>query len=346
MQGDRERATLMPHAAVTGWGMYVPERVLTNAEIATMVETSDEWIVSRTGIRERRVVTEAETAVSVSVRAARAACMQAQLDPSELDLIVVGTFTPDQYMPSVACLVQAELGATRASAFDVNAACSGFVYALAVGAQFVQTGFYRKVLVIGTDLASRFLDYTDRGTCVLFGDGSGAVVLEPSEHDEGLRSVVLGADGTAGHHLTLGSPQSFVGLNGARQIERSFMKMNGPEVFRFAVKVMGEAAAEAVLKAGLTFHDIDLLVPHQANLRIIDAAAKRLDLPRERVWVNIDRYGNTSSASVPICLVEAIEAGAIQDGMNIVVVAFGGGLTWAAGVLRWGSSGVARLAGS
>jgi 3-oxoacyl-[acyl-carrier-protein] synthase III len=334
----------MRRAAVTGWGMYVPERVLTNHDLSQMVDTNDEWIVSRTGIRERRIATEPETATSMSVAAARAACLQANLDPAHLDLIVVGTYTPDQYMPSVACLVQHELGALRAGAFDVNAACSGFVYALAVGAQFIESGVYSKVLVIGTDIASRYMDYTDRGTCILFGDGSGAVVLEASDADEGLISVVLGADGSAGHHLTLGSQQSLGALNGARDIDRPFMRMNGAEVFRFAVKVMGEAAAEAVLKAGLSFSDIDLLVPHQANLRIIDAAAKRLELPRDRVWVNVAQYGNTSSASVPICLVEAVEAGAIRDGMNVVVVAFGGGLTWAAGVLRWGSAGVARVA--
>jgi 3-oxoacyl-[acyl-carrier-protein] synthase-3 len=333
----------MPHAAVTGWGMYVPERVLSNDDLAGMVATSDEWIVSRTGIRERRIVAATETATSMSVAAARAACARAGIDPTDLDLIVVGTFTPDSYMPSVACLVQDALGARRAAAFDVNAACSGFVYALAVGSQFVQTGLYSRVLVVGTDVNSRFLDYTDRGTCVLFGDGSGAVVLEPSTRPEGLLSTVLGADGSAGHHLTLGDNTRLTSLNGTCTIDRAYMKMNGSEVYRFAVKVMGEAAADAVLKAGLTFDDVDLLVPHQANLRIIDAAARRLELPRERVWVNVDRYGNTSSASVPICLVEAVDAGAIRDGMNVVVVAFGGGLTWAAGVLRWGSAGVERV---
>lgn len=332
----------MRHAAITGWGMYVPDRVLSNFDLARMVDTSDEWIVSRTGIRERRIATETETATSMSVASARAALMQANLDPADLDLIVVGTYTPDQYMPSVACMVQYELGAIRAGAFDVNAACSGFVYALTTGAQFIQSGVYQRVLVIGTDVASRYMDYTDRGTCILFGDGSGAVVLEASDADEGLMSVVLGADGSAGHHLTLGESDAMVGLNGARSIDRPFMRMNGPEVFRFAVKVMGDAAVEAVIKAGLTFDDVDLLVPHQANLRIIDAAAKRLELPRERVWVNVDKYGNTSSASVPIAIVEAVEAGAIQDGMNVVVVGFGGGLTWAAGVVRWGSAGVAR----
>lgn len=327
----------MHYAAITGWGMHVPERVLTNDELATFVDTSDEWVRTRTGIRERRVVAPDETTVSMSVASGRAACARAGVDPSEVELVIVATFTPDQYMPSTASLVQHELGARRAAAFDLNAACSGFVYALATGGQFVQTGLYSKVLVIGTDLASRFLDYTDRRTCVLFGDGSGAVLLEPSVTPAGMLSIELGSDGAAGEHLTLGSPKHFVGLNGARTVQRPFIEMNGQEVFRFAVRMMGEAAVSAVEKANLGFQDIDLLVPHQANLRIIDAAAKRLELPRERVWVNVERYGNTSAASIPICLVEAEEVGAIADGMNIVLVAFGGGLTWAAGVVRWGA---------
>jgi 3-oxoacyl-[acyl-carrier-protein] synthase-3 len=327
----------MHYAAMTGWGMYVPERVLTNADLAKFVDTSDEWIRTRTGIHERRVIAPQETTVSMSVEAGRAACLKAGVDPADIELVIVATFTPDQYMPSTASLVQHALGARRAGAFDLNAACSGFVYALAVGSQFVQTGLYSKVLLIGTDIASRFLDYEDRRTCVLFGDGSGAVVLQPSSTPAGLLSIDLGSDGASGEHLTLGSPEHFVGLNGARTIQRPFIEMNGQEVFRFAVKVMGEAAVSAVEKANLSFKDIDLLVPHQANLRIIDAAAKRLELPRNRVWVNVERYGNTSAASIPICLVEAEEAGVIADGMNVVLVAFGGGLTWAAGVVRWGS---------
>lgn len=327
----------MHYAAISGWGMYVPERVLTNEELSTIVDTSDEWVRSRTGIRERRVVAPEETTVSMSVAAGRAACARAGVDPSEVELVIVATFTPDQYMPSTASLVQDKLGARRAAAFDLNAACSGFVYALATGSQFIQTGLFSKVLVIGTDLASRFLDYGDRRTCVLFGDGSGAVLLQPSATPAGLLSIELGSDGASGEHLTLGSPAAFVGLNGARIIQRPFIEMNGQEVFRFAVKVMGEAAISAIEKANLTYKDIDLLVPHQANLRIIDAAAKRLALPRDRVWVNVERYGNTSAASIPICLVEAEEVGAIADGMNVVLVAFGGGLTWAAGVVRWGA---------
>lgn len=330
----------MINAAVTGWGMYVPEHVLTNDDLAHLMDTSDEWIRTRTGIRERRIASVTETTTSMAVAAGKAACLRAGVDPADLELVIVATFTPDQYIPSTASMVQAALGADRAAAFDMNTACSGFVYALAVGSQFIQTGAYSRVLVIGADFTSRFLDYTDRGTSILFGDGAGAVVLQPTLSDEGVLAIELGSDGSAGHHLTLGGPESFVGLNGARTIERPFMKMNGREVFRFAVRIMGEAAANAVIKAGLTFSDIDLLIPHQANLRIIDAAAKRLEIPRDRVWVNVDRYANTSCASIPICLVEAEQEGSLADGKNVVVIGFGGGLTWAAVVLRWGATGV------
>lgn len=329
----------MRYAAVTGWGMYVPDRVVTNDDLAQVVDTSDEWIRTRTGIAERRLADPTETSVSMAVAASRRALDVAGLDPAELDLVITATYTPDQYMPSVASLVQHEIGAQRAGAFDLNAACSGFVYALATGSQFVQSGTMNNVLVVGADLVSRFLDFEDRRTCVLFGDGAGAVVLQASESPAGLLSTELGSDGSAGDHLTLGNPDRYVGLNGARTIERAFMEMNGSEVFRFAVKVMGEAAEIAVQRAGLTYDDIDLLVPHQANLRIINAAARRLELPREKVWVNVERYGNTSAASIPICLVEAEEAGRLQPGMNIVLVAFGGGLTWAAGVVHWTGAG-------
>lgn len=329
----------MRYAAVTGWGMYVPDRVVTNDDLAQFVDTSDEWIRTRTGIAERRLADPTETSVSMAVAASRRALDVAGLDPAELDLVITATYTPDQYMPSVASLVQNEIGAVRAGAFDLNAACSGFVYALATGTQFIQSGVMQNVLVVGADLVSRFLDFTDRRTCVLFGDGAGAVVLQASDQPSGMLSMELGSDGSAGHHLTLGNPDRYVGLNGAHTIERAFMEMNGSEVFRFAVKVMGEAAEIAVQRAGLTYDDIDLLVPHQANLRIINAAARRLELPREKVWVNVERYGNTSAASIPICLVEAEEAGKLKPGMNIVVVAFGGGLTWAAGVVHWTGAG-------
>jgi len=322
--------------------MAVPDRVLTNADLAQMVETSDEWIVSRTGIRERRVVGPDDTTTSLATAAARQALARADLDPVQIDLIVVATCTPDQFLVSEACLVQAELGGS-AGAFDVGAACSGFVYALSTASQFVRAGVHERVLVIGVDTLTRHVDYTDRSTCILFGDGAGAVVLEATDEPRGLLSSVLGADGGGHQHLYIPGWGALVPESAALFPEyRPYLKMNGNEVFRFAVRVMGESAAEAVARAGLTFADIDLLIPHQANVRIIDAAARRLDLPREKVWVNLDRYGNTSAASIPIAIAEAEAAGALHDGDNLVLVAFGGGLTWAAGVVRWGDAGACR----
>lgn len=332
----------MRRAAVTGWGMALPERVMSNDDFTSIVETSDEWITARTGIRERRFANPGESGVSFALDAAREALDVAKLDANDLDLIIVGTFTADQQMPSMASLVQSGLGAKRAGAFDLNAACSGFVYSLVTGAQFIESGRYRRVLVVGVDINSRFLDFTDRGTCILFGDGAGAVVLEASTAPEGLLSVVLGSDGANGHHLTLGDTTPLSGVHTERDMDRPFMKMNGREVFRFAVRVMIDATQEVVHSADLALSDIDLLIPHQANQRIIDAAVDRMAFPQERVWVNLDRYGNTSAASVPICLVEAVRAGALTDGKHLAMVAFGGGLTWAAGVIRWGSEGVNR----
>ena len=333
----------MHHAAITGWGMSVPDKVLTNADLERMVETSDEWIVSRTGIRERRIVGPADSTTSLGTGAARQALERAGITAEELDLIVVATCTPDQFLVSQACLIQAEIGG-NAGAFDLGAACSGFVYALSTATQFVQTGTYEKVLVVGVDTLTRFVDYSDRSTCILFGDGAGAVVIERSTEERGLLSTVLGADGAGYGHLFIPGWGGYVPETAGIFPEyRPYLQMNGNEVFRFAVRVMGDAAVEAVGKAGLTFEDIDMLIPHQANARIIDAAARRLDLDREKVWVNLDRYGNTSAASIPIALCEAEEAGHLAEGKNIVFVAFGGGLAWAAGVVRWGVKGVRRL---
>ena len=268
----------MRNAAITGWGMAVPERVLTNADLERMVETSDEWITSRTGIKERRIVGPEDSTTSLSVTAARQALDTAGLTADDIDLIVVATCTPDQFLVSQACLVQAELGGT-AGAFDLGAACSGFVYALAVGSQFVQTGLHDRVMVIGVDTLTRFVDYTDRSTCILFGDGAGAVVLEATDEPRGLLSTVLGADGAGYKHLYIPGWGAFVPESAEIFPEyRPYLHMNGQEVFRFAVRVMGDAAVEAVEKADLTFDDVDMMIPHQANMRIIDAAARRLDL--------------------------------------------------------------------
>ena len=332
----------MPYAAITGWGKALPERVLTNHDLETMVETTDEWIMSRTGIRERRIVGRDDSTTSLATQAAREALDRAGRTAAEIDLIVVGTATPDDFLVSQACLVQAELGG-NGGAFDVGAACAGFVTALSVGSQFVVAGVYRRVLVIGVDTLTRYVDYTDRSTCVLFGDGAGAVVIEATDEPRGLLSTVLGADGDGHKHLYVPGWGGLVPESAELFAEyRPYLQMNGKEVFRFAVQVMGDAAIEAVAKVGLTFSDIDMLVPHQANLRIIDAAARRLSLPREKVWVNVDRYGNTSAASVPIALCEAAESGLLTEGTHVVLVAFGAGLAWAAGVVRWGSAGVTR----
>jgi len=330
----------MPYAAITGWGKAVPDRILTNQDLETMVETSDEWIMSRTGIRERRIVGRDDSTTSLATAAARAALAQAGRTPDEIDLIIVGTATPDDFLVSQACMVQAELGGAG-GAFDVGAACAGFVTALSVGSQFVNAGVYRRVLVIGVDTLTRFVDYTDRSTCVLFGDGAGAVVIEAGEEPRGLLSTVLGADGAGHKHLYVPGWGGLVPESAELFPEyRPYLQMNGKEVFRFAVQVMGDAAATAVKKVGLKFDDIDMLIPHQANLRIIDAAARRLALPREKVWINVDRYGNTSAASVPIALAEAADAGALSEGKHVVLVAFGAGLAWAASVIRWGTDGV------
>jgi 3-oxoacyl-[acyl-carrier-protein] synthase-3 len=322
--------------------MAVPERVLTNADLEKMVETSDEWIVSRTGIRERRIVGPNDTTTSLGAAAARQALDRAGVTADQLDLIVVATCTPDQFLVSQACLIQAEIGG-NAGAVDIGAACSGFVYALSQGSVYIQAGQARRVLVIGVDTLTRFVDWTDRSTSILFGDGAGAVVLEASDEPRGLLSTVLGADGQGHKHLYIPGWGALVPESAELFPEyRPYLQMNGREVFRFAVRAMGDSAAEAVKRAGLTFSDIDMLIPHQANVRIIDAAADRLDLPREKVWVNIDRYGNTSAASIPIALFEAEEAGALHEGDNLVFVAFGGGLAWAAGVVRWGTAGILR----
>jgi len=323
--------------------MYIPERVMTNRDLEQFVETSDEWIVSRTGIRERRLATATDTTVSMAASAARQALHVAGVDPTEVELLILATDTPDKLMPASASVLQHELGITRAGAFDLDAACAGFVYALSVGTQFVRAGVYKTVLVVGADALTRYIDFTDRGTCILFGDGAGAVVLQASDADEGVLSTVLGSDGRGAPHLYVdGIRPAEVPNDAADSVPLPHMKMNGSEVFKFAVKVMGEAAVEAIDRAGLSLADIDLFIPHQANLRIIDASARRLELPREKVFVNLDRYGNTSAASIPMCIAEAADCGRLQPGMNVVLVGFGAGLSWAANVVRWGATGIGR----
>lgn len=338
----------MQHAAITGWGIAVPERVLTNADLEQMVETSDDWIVSRTGIRERRVIGNEESTTSLAVGAARNALAKAGRTATEMDLIIVATATPDDFLVSQAALVQAELGGNSA-AFDIGAACAGFVTGLSVGTQFLKTGVYQRALIIGVDTLTRYIDWADRTTCVLFGDGAGAVVVEASSEERGLLSTVMGADGAGHRHLNVPGNTNvrFVPESASLFPEvRPYLKMNGREVFKFAVNVMGDASVKATVDASLSLDEIDLFIPHQANVRILDAAARKLNIPREKFWMNLDRYGNTSAASVPMALAEAADAGALEEGSNVVLVSFGAGLAWAAGAVRWGTAGVVAPAHS
>ena len=334
--GNGGRARKLRQAHVIGWGKYAPEKVLTNAELAEMVDTTDEWILSRTGIRERHIAAEDESTATLALEAARAALETADLTPAELDLIIVASASPEHIFPATACLVQDALGATNAGAFDLSAACSGWIYGLSLASQAIETGSIDHALVIGAETLSRMVNWEDRGTCILFGDGAGAVVLGGSDRPGGVLSYVLGSDGSGGDTLSLPAGGSRMPAT-HETVNQNLHKihMDGRKVFRFATRVMRQASLEAVEKAGLTMDDIALLIPHQANSRIIESAARGLKLPAERVFVNLDRYGNTSSASIPIALCEALESGRVQPDDRLVVVGFGAGLTWGAAVIQW-----------
>ncbi len=322
-------------AGITGIGSYVPERVLTNAGLERMVATSDEWIVERTGIRERRIAAQGQACSDLGARAADRALKDAGITATDVDLILVATCTGDSPLPSTACLIQHRLGASRAAACDLSAACCGFIYALAVGDAYVKTGA-RHVLVVGAEVMSAIMDWTDRGTCVLFGDGAGAVVLAPSPGEAGILSSHLHSDGNLWDLICVpggGSrnpPSEKMVTEGLQ-----YLKMKGSETFKVAVKTLEDAAREALAANHLTVQDVDVYVPHQANIRIIKAVAQRLGLPMDKVVVNIDRYGNTSAASIPLALDEAVKAGRIKPGSLVLIEAFGGGLTWASAVIRW-----------
>ncbi len=325
------------YAAITGWGSAVPKRVLTNADLEKMVETSDEWIMSRTGIRERRIVGQDESTSTLAIAAARQALEKAAVPPWQVDLVICCTATPDYLFPATACLVQHEIGAENAGAFDLEAACAGFIYGLSVGAQFVRAGAYKTVLVVAAEALSRFVDWKDRGTCVLFGDGAGAVVLQPSDEPTGLLSCVLGSYGVGEDLIKLpGGGARIPATEDSVAGREHYIKMNGSEVYRFAVRILGDSAVQALDQANLSYEDISLFIPHQANTRIIDSVARRLELDRDKVFLDIDKYGNTSAASIPIALCEAIEQGKVKDGENLLFVAFGAGLTSAACVVKWG----------
>jgi len=322
---------------ITGVGMAVPERVVTNQELEQVVETSDEWIRSRTGIRERRIAGADEASSDYAIKAAKAAMEMAGVTPDQVDLIICATVTPDMPFPSTACIVQDAIGAKRAAAFDLSAACPGWLYGVVMAQQTIATGLNQCVLVIGVEMLSKVVDWSDRNTCVLFGDAAGAAVLQPVSEGKGILSSVLGSEGAGGQHLLLpaGGSRRPASAETVAQKEH-FVRMNGQEVFKFAVRVMNEATVEVLQKAGLTVKELDLLVPHQANQRIIDGAIKRLEIDPEKVVVNLDRYGNTSSASIPVALCEALEAGRLKDGDLIACVSFGAGLVWGAAALRWG----------
>ncbi|MDB4865970.1 MAG: 3-oxoacyl-ACP synthase [Cohnella sp.] len=319
---------------ILGTGKYVPERRLTNQDLEQMVETNDEWIVSRTGIRERRIADPAQATSDLAYEASLRALQAAGLTADQLDLIIVATITPDMFFPSTACLLQERLGAKQSAAFDLSAACTGFIYALATATGFIKTGMYRHILVVGAECLSRITDYSDRNTCILFGDGAGAVVVGEVAEGRGFRSFVLGADGSGGELLRMAGGGSRIPSTAQSVAEgRHFLEMNGRDVFKFAVRVMGSSAEEALAKAGLGKNDIDLLIPHQANVRIIQSAMERLDLPEDKCVINLDRYGNVSSASIPLALAEAVEEGRAKEGDCLLLVGFGGGLTWGASVL-------------
>ncbi|WP_068774589.1 beta-ketoacyl-ACP synthase III [Paenibacillus sp. FJAT-26967] len=321
---------------VLGTGKYVPERVLTNKELETMVETNDEWIVTRTGIRERRVAAPDQATSDLALEASRIAIQNAGITADQIDLIIVATISPDMAFPSASCILQDKLGAKNAAAFDLAAACAGFIYGLANAANFIATGTYKYALVVGADTLSRITDYTDRNTCILFGDGAGAVVIGAVPEGRGFRSFELGADGSGGNLLKIaGGGSRFPASAESIDQRLHYIHMAGNEVFKFAVRIMGSAAEDALAKAGLEKDDIDLLIPHQANIRIIQSALNRLGLTEDKCMINLDSYGNMSAASVPVALAEAVEQGRLQEGDTTVLVGFGGGLTWGASVLVW-----------
>jgi 3-oxoacyl-[acyl-carrier-protein] synthase-3 len=316
--------------ALIGIGSHVPDRVMSNDEIATMVDTSDEWIAQRTGIRERRIAAASDSSATLGAEAARRALESAGIDAGELDLIVTATASPDYYFPATASLIGERIGAREVAGYDLSAACTGFIYALAQAYSQIAAGLAETVLVVGTEVFSRLLDWSDRSTCILFGDGAGAVVLRRDEDRHGLRGFELGADGSGALLLSVAAAG-----HAADHDEGPFVRMNGPEVYKFATRVVVDSSLRSLEAAGLGVEDVDVFVPHQANRRIIDHAARRLGLDDAKVFSNVDRYGNTSAGSIPICLDEAWRQGRIGPGDFVLMVGFGGGLAWGSCVMEW-----------
>lgn len=324
------------NAGIVGMGVCLPEKVLTNADLTRMIDTNDEWIRERTGIQERRIAEDSQAASDLGVIAAQRALKAAGILADEVDLIIVATATADMQFPSTACIIQEQLGLKNTPAFDVTAGCTGFIYALTIANQFIASGFYRTVLVVGTEVLSKVTNWKDRETCILLADGAGAVVLRPAAPGCGILSMKLGADGAGGKELLLPAGGSRMPVTPELvEANQNKLQMNGSEVFKFAMKILPEVTEQALALADLHKEDIDLIVPHQANIRIIEAAARRLDLPMEKFMVNLDRYGNTSSASIPIAMHEAVETGRIKSGDVVVLTGFGAGLTWGSIVMQW-----------
>src|SRR5947208_3666684 len=322
--------------SITSVGSYVPEKILTNADLEKMVDTSDEWITSRTGIRQRRIAAPDEFTSHMAAKAALRAMKKGGITPEQIDLIIVATITPDMPFPATACLVQQQIGAYRAAAFDIIAACSGFIYALEIGQQFIMSRTYDTILVIGAEKLSSIVDWSDRNTCVLFGDGAGAAILQNRPHTHGLLTAVMGADGTKADLLFMPGGGSRCPASAESVASRlHYLRMEGKETFKNAVQAMQTAAEEALKRCEINITQIKCIIPHQANRRIIDAVGERLGAKPEQLFVNVDKYGNTSAASVAIALDEAVESGRIQRGDLILLVVFGAGLTWGAAVIEW-----------
>ena len=323
-------------AGILGVGKFIPAKVLTNRDLEKIVDTNDEWIRTRTGIRERHIAEPGTPTSDLAVEAGRAALAQAGIKPADLDLLIVATITPDVPFPATSCIVQHKLGAGRAACFDINAACAGFVYGITTAAQFITNGVYRNALVIGAEVLSTAVDWTDRSTCVLFGDGAGACVLGPVEKGRGILGTYLASDGAHGDLLTIPAGGSRLPASRETVDQRlHYLRMEGSEVFKLAVRLMADAVQKVLAKCGLVCEDIDCLIPHQANERIIDAVLKRTRIPKEKVFLNVGCYGNMSAASTAVALAEAVETGKIRKGDTVVLVAFGSGLAWGATVLKW-----------
>jgi len=322
-------------AAISGLGIAVPQRALTNADLEKLVDTSDEWITQRTGIKQRRIVSNGQSTADLATEASRMALADAGVSAGELDVIVCATITPDMIFPATACFVQKNLQAKDVPAFDISAACSGFIYGLAVAGKFIETGTYRRALVIGAEALSRFTDYTDRTSCILFGDGAGAAVLQPGQDDRGLLYFVLHADGGGWDYIHVpGGGARCPASHQTVDAHEHFIKMRGRDVYKFAVEKMQWLLEDCLTHCGLTAGDIDLVIPHQVNLRIISSATEKFGFPMEKVYINIDRYGNTSAASIPLAMHEARSEGKIGPGSLVLLAAFGAGLTWAGAVIR------------